>query len=98
MGTSAVSGSAATASSVLLASSSPLLHASARQSAPTRANVVARLKGPNDPGLPAYVNLPRQVSFGKAAYLGAAYNPFSPDASPNATYANHASTFARSAS
>src|SRR5262245_7423663 len=51
---------------------------------PSTGSVVAKLKGANDPGLPAYVNLPRQVSFGKAAYLGAEYNPFSPDANPNA--------------
>src|SRR6266478_5511956 len=38
---------------------------------PSTGSVVAKMKGPNDPGLPAYVNLPRQVSFGKAAYLGA---------------------------
>jgi hypothetical protein len=50
---------------------------------PSTGSVVARLKGSNEPGLPAYVNLPRQVSFGKAAYLGAAFNPFSPDANPN---------------
>jgi hypothetical protein len=50
---------------------------------PSTGSVVARLKGPNEPGLPAYVNLPRQVAFGKAAYLGASFNPFSPDASPN---------------
>lgn len=50
---------------------------------PATGSVVARLKGANEPGLPAYVNLPRQVSFGKAAYLGAAFNPFSPDANPN---------------
>jgi hypothetical protein len=50
---------------------------------PSTGSIVAKMKGANDPGLPAYVNLPRQVSFGKAAYLGASYNPFSPDASPN---------------
>jgi hypothetical protein len=50
---------------------------------PSTGSVVAKMKGPNDPGLPAYVNLPRQVSFGKAAYLGASYNPFSPDSNPN---------------
>jgi hypothetical protein len=50
---------------------------------PSTGSVVARMKGANDPGLPAYVNLPRQVSFGKAAYLGASNNPFSPDANPN---------------
>jgi len=50
---------------------------------PSTGSVVAKMKGANDPGLPAYVNLPRQVGFGKAAYLGASYNPFSPDSSPN---------------
>ncbi|HWG43887.1 MAG TPA: DUF1501 domain-containing protein [Gemmataceae bacterium] len=50
---------------------------------PSTGSVVAKMNGPNDPGLPAYVNLPRQVSFGKAAYLGASYNPFSPDSNPN---------------
>jgi hypothetical protein len=50
---------------------------------PSTGSVVSRLKGPNEPGLPAYVNLPRKVSFGNAAYLGASYNPFSPDANPN---------------
>ena len=39
--------------------------------------------GPNEPGLPAYVNLPRQLGLGKAAYLGASYNPFAPDDDPN---------------
>ena len=50
---------------------------------PSTGSVVARMKGPNGPGLPAYVNLPRKVSFGNAAYLGASYNPFAPDADPN---------------
>jgi Protein of unknown function (DUF1501) len=50
---------------------------------PSTGSVVSRLKGPNEPGLPAYVNLPRKVSFGNAAYLGASYNPFAPDANPN---------------
>ena len=50
---------------------------------PSTGSVVAKLKGANDPGLPAYVNLPRKASFANAAYLGAAYNPFSPDANPN---------------
>lgn len=45
--------------------------------------VVAKLKGANEPGLPAYVNLPYRLGLGKAAYLGAAYNPFSPDGDPN---------------
>jgi hypothetical protein len=50
---------------------------------PSCGSVAARLVGPNDPALPAYVNLPRPVSFGKAAYLGASYNPFAPESDPN---------------
>jgi hypothetical protein len=50
---------------------------------PSTGSVVSKLKGPNEPGLPAYVTLPRKVSFANAAYLGASYNPFSPDANPN---------------
>src|SRR5215218_1271636 len=50
---------------------------------PSTGSVVAKMNGANDPGLPAYVNLPRKVSFGAAAYLGASFNPFAPDASPN---------------
>ena len=50
---------------------------------PSTGSVAAKLKGPNEPGMPAYVNLPRKVSFGSAAYLGASYNPFAPDANPN---------------
>lgn len=50
---------------------------------PSTGSVVARMKGANDPGLPAYVNLPRMLGFGKAAYLGASYNPFAPDSDPN---------------
>jgi uncharacterized protein (DUF1501 family) len=45
--------------------------------------VVSKLKGPNTPGLPAYVNLPYRLGLGKAAYLGAAYNPFAPDSNPD---------------
>jgi hypothetical protein len=45
--------------------------------------VVAKLRGANEPGLPAYVNLPNRIGLGKAAYLGAAYNPFTPDSNPN---------------
>ena len=50
---------------------------------PSTGSVVAKMKGPNEPGLPAYVNLPRNLSLGKAAYLGASYNPFAPDNDPN---------------
>ena len=50
---------------------------------PSCGSVVAKMRGPNDPGLPAYVNLPRNLSLGKAAYLGASFNPFAPDDDPN---------------
>ncbi len=49
---------------------------------PSIGSVVSKMKGPNEPGLPAYCNVPRTLSFGKAAYLGASYNPFCPDADP----------------
>jgi hypothetical protein len=50
---------------------------------PACGSVVARLRGANAPGLPAYVNLPHVIGLGKAAYLGASYNPFAPDSNPN---------------
>jgi hypothetical protein len=50
---------------------------------PSCGSVVAKMRGPNASGLPAYVNLPRPLGLGKAAYLGASYNPFSPDSDPN---------------
>src|SRR5262245_34000387 len=50
---------------------------------PSCGSVAAKMRGPNEPGLPAYVNLPRNLSLGKAAYLGASYNPFAPDDDPN---------------
>lgn len=50
---------------------------------PACGSVVARLRGANDPDLPAYVNLPRSLGLGKAAYLGASYNPFAPEDDPN---------------
>lgn len=50
---------------------------------PSIGSIVARTHGANDLAVPAYVNLPRPLSFGKAAYLGASYNPFSPESDPN---------------
>lgn len=50
---------------------------------PSCGSVVAKMLGANRPGVPAYVNLPRNISLGKAAYLGASFNPFAPDANPN---------------
>ena len=50
---------------------------------PSTGSVVAKMRGANEPGLPAYVNLPRALGLGKAAYLGASFNPFTPDNDPN---------------
>jgi len=50
---------------------------------PFTGSVVAKLRGPNKPGLPAYVAVPKRVSYGSAAYLGAAYNPFTTQNNPN---------------
>ncbi|HVX61130.1 MAG TPA: DUF1501 domain-containing protein [Pirellulales bacterium] len=50
---------------------------------PSCGSVVAKLRGSNSPGIPPYVTLPRAHAFTKAAYLGASYNPFSPDNDPN---------------
>jgi len=50
---------------------------------PSCGSVAAKMNGPNEPGLPAYVNLPRSLNLGKAAYLGASFNPFAPDNDPN---------------
>ena len=50
---------------------------------PSVGSVASKMRGPNTPGLPAYVNLPSRQSFGKAAYLGASYNPFAPESDPN---------------
>lgn len=38
--------------------------------------VAARVRGTNQPGLPAYVSVPRVMRNGGASYLGAAYSPF----------------------
>lgn len=50
---------------------------------PSCGSIVAKMQGANQPGLPAYVNLPRPLGFGMAAYLGAEYNPFAPESDPN---------------
>ena len=50
---------------------------------PSCGSVVSKLRGSNTPGIPPYVTLPRAHAFTKAAYLGASYNPFSPDNDPN---------------
>jgi uncharacterized protein (DUF1501 family) len=56
---------------------------------PSAGSIVAKLKGPRKPGMPAYVGLPNTHSVGLvpgyhgAAYLGVGYNPFIADGDPN---------------
>ncbi len=57
---------------------------------PSAGSIVAKLRGPNRPGMPAYVAVPYSMTIGlrpgynSAAYLGVAYNPFEVGGDPNA--------------
>jgi Protein of unknown function (DUF1501) len=50
---------------------------------PSCGSVVANRRGSNAPRLPAYVCLPNPPPSANAAYLGVAYNPFTPGSDPN---------------
>ncbi len=50
---------------------------------PSAGSVVARMRGSNQPRVPAYVCVPNVPQSANAAYLGAAYNPFAPASDPN---------------
>lgn len=50
---------------------------------PSLGAVVGRTRGPNVAGMPAYVSVPRRQLLGASAYLGPAYNPFTPESDPN---------------
>lgn len=50
---------------------------------PSAGSIVSRMRGPNAPRVPAYVCLPSPPQSANAAYLGVAYNPFSPGNDPN---------------
>lgn len=50
---------------------------------PSCGSVVSNRRGANAPRMPAYVCLPNPPPSANAAYLGAAYNPFSPGSDPN---------------
>ncbi len=50
---------------------------------PSCGSIVARMRGANAPRMPAYVCLPNPPQSANAAYLGVAYNPFSPGNDPN---------------
>src|SRR6516165_3174630 len=50
---------------------------------PSCGSIVARMRGANAPRMPAYVCLPSPPPSANAAYLGVAYNPFSPGNDPS---------------
>jgi hypothetical protein len=52
---------------------------------PSCGSVVANMRGANRPKVPAYVCVPTPPPSANAAYLGVAYNPFSPRSDPNST-------------
>jgi hypothetical protein len=50
---------------------------------PSCGSVVAKMRGSNKPHVPPYVCLPSPPPSANAAYLGVAYNPFSPGGDPS---------------
>jgi uncharacterized protein (DUF1501 family) len=77
-------------------------HANAKdQKFPSVGSYVARVRGPNSPGLPAYIGLPSAESvylfpgYQGAAYLGPAYNPFDVNSQQKYLGAGHTGTIER---
>ncbi|MFO0878961.1 MAG: DUF1501 domain-containing protein [Gemmataceae bacterium] len=52
---------------------------------PSCGSVVAKMRGANRPRVPGYVCLPSPPPSANAAYLGVAYNPFSPMSDPSSS-------------
>lgn len=50
---------------------------------PSMGSIVARLRGANTAGLPAYTAVPRVIAFPYASHLGTAYNPFTTEVGPH---------------
>ena len=50
---------------------------------PCACSVVAKIRGANSPGIPAYVAVPSVMRFGDAAWLGHGYNAFATGGDPN---------------
>jgi len=50
---------------------------------PSCGSLVAKLRGPNADGMPAYVSIPGRQLLGGSAYLGPAFNPFTIGSDPN---------------
>ncbi|MBX6313897.1 MAG: DUF1501 domain-containing protein [Isosphaeraceae bacterium] len=49
---------------------------------PSVGSIVAKLRGPNRPGVPPYVAVPNPPPFSQGAYLGPGYNPFGIEGNP----------------
>lgn len=43
---------------------------------PCFGSLASRVRGPHQPGMPAFVSLPREMRFGRAGWLGKGYNAF----------------------
>lgn len=56
---------------------------SAADTMPCFGSVVAKVRGPNAVGLPAYVAVPTVMRNGRPSYLGTAYSPFETASDPN---------------
>ena len=52
---------------------------------PSVGSIVAKMRGANAPGVPAYVAVPGAPQYAQAAYLGAGFNPFRVDGDPSTT-------------
>jgi len=51
---------------------------------PCAGSITAKLRGANEPGLPAFVSIPQAMRFGGSAYLGKQFGPFRTEADPAA--------------
>jgi hypothetical protein len=52
---------------------------------PSAGSIAARLRGPNQDGMPAFASLPSSMRFGRAGWLGKGFNPFETGKSANTT-------------
>lgn len=50
---------------------------------PSVGSLTAKLKGANEPGMPAYVSIPQAMRNGKASFVGQGFNPFVTGGDPN---------------
>lgn len=51
---------------------------------PCAGSIAAKMRGPNEGGVPAFVSIPQAMRFGGAAYLGKQFGPFRTESDPAA--------------